>query len=613
MRQLKDRRLSRRSFLGKTGAASLLLFFPPWMRRLQADPDAQSKIFQVARIPGLPFTQGGNRHAGVDALLSLLGSQGLKFFRSSQAGELSGPGGIIAVDDVVLIKVNAQWKYRGCTNSDVVRGLIQRILEHPDGFSGEVVIIENGQGRGSLNCDTSSSYGNKEVHANAVNDQHSFLYLVNQVFSDPRVSAFQLDPIRTVFIDDTDHQTNGYRRYENISYPCFTSSGGRRIELREGIWTGSGYSQNLKLINMPVLKHHDSGGSEITAALKHMYGLVSMADGNSPFRHYTGLGETCGKMMVSIRTPALNIVDAIWVSHKALSGYPVGATQPANVLLASQDPVALDYWAAKTVLYPIDQNPRHHPDHANIQLWLAAAEAIINQRGGLYHPEWGIMAGLVTRDESRMVLYSAEIGEPDRLELTSPNGGVSWPRGSLQTITWNFQGNPGTQLRILLLKGGLIKQTLSATANLSAGSFSWKVPISLPRGNNYTIRIISRQNSAVYDVSDKPFSIGMAPPGSSLTLTSPNGGESWQRGSSQTIAWTYSGQPGNTVKLMFQKGEYRPRVIASPTDLGVDGRGSFIWTIPANLLLGSDCRMLIRSISFGECRDRSDRPFKITR
>ena len=55
---------------------------------------------------------------------------------------------MIEADDVVLIKVNAQWKYRGCTNSDLIRGLIQRIREHPGGFRGEVVIIENGQGRG---------------------------------------------------------------------------------------------------------------------------------------------------------------------------------------------------------------------------------------------------------------------------------------------------------------------------------------------------------------------------------------------------------------------------------------------------------------------------------
>ena len=213
-----------------------------------------------------------------------MGDNGLKFYRSSQETALSGPSGMIEPNDVVLIKVNAQWKYRGCTNSDLIRGLIQRILDHPDGFSGEVVIFENGQGRGSLNCDQGlESYPDSGVHANANDESQSFLYLVNTIFNDPRVSSFLLDPIRTTFIGATDHSTNGYRTYENVSYPCFTTAGGHRVELREGIWHGNGYSQNLKLINVPVLKHHDTGGSEITASLKHFYGVVSMADGQSRF------------------------------------------------------------------------------------------------------------------------------------------------------------------------------------------------------------------------------------------------------------------------------------------------------------------------------------------
>ncbi len=166
--------ISRRSFIGTVGAGSLLLLQPSWSRRLDAAPDALANIFHVAQIPLNPFAAGGNRHAGVETLLPLLESQGLAFYRSANPAPLAGPEGMIAADDVVLIKVNAQWKYRGCTNSDVIRGLVQRILEHPDGFSGEVVIVENGQGRGSLNCDTSASYGNSEVHANAVNDQPFF-------------------------------------------------------------------------------------------------------------------------------------------------------------------------------------------------------------------------------------------------------------------------------------------------------------------------------------------------------------------------------------------------------------------------------------------------------
>jgi len=335
-------------------------------------------LFSIGRFSD-PFYSADqqNSHAGVDSLLSLMGNQGLKFYRSDQITALSGPSGIIAPEDVVLIKVNAQWKYRGCTNSDLVRGLVQRILDHPDVFTGEVVIFENGQGRGSLNCDTtggsSNPYPDGRVHANANDERHSFLYLVNEIFHDPRVTSYLLDSIRSTFIGDNDHNTEGYRIYENVSYPCFTTAGGNRIELREGIWTGNRYSQNLKLINIPVLKHHDAGGSEITASLKHVYDVLSMRDGQSNYRHYSGLGNTCGKMFVSVRTPELNILDAIWVSQSSLKGYPVETSYRANQILASQDPVALDYWAAKYILYPIDSNYRHHPDFSGIDIWLKDA------------------------------------------------------------------------------------------------------------------------------------------------------------------------------------------------------------------------------------------------
>jgi len=370
--------------------------------------DAASKIFWVKGVPNQPFDSGlPNRHAGIDALLDLMAANELSFYKLQGSASPSEAYGLIAADDVVLVKVNAQWKYRGCTNSDLVRGVIQAVLDHPDGFGGEVVIIENGQGRGSLNCDTSASYGGDTgVHANAGDPSHTFLYLADEVFKGKPVSARLLDPIRGDFIGAQDHRTDGYRRLENVSYPCFTTARGTRVELQEGVWDGSAYRQNLKLINIPVLKHHDRGGSEITAALKHFYGLVSMKDGHSPARHYLRLGETCGKMIVSVRPPVLNIIDAIWVSHKAITGFPEGKTFRANQIVASQDPVALDYWAAKNVLYPIDQDARHHPDFAGIAAWLEEARKTINDRGGLYKPDAGIRVDRVTRSESAMQVFT---------------------------------------------------------------------------------------------------------------------------------------------------------------------------------------------------------------
>jgi len=249
----KRKGFSRRRFIGTMGAGGLALLLPHSAGRLGAADDF-STIFHVGRVPDNPFSGGGNRHAGIECLLALMAGQGLALYRSEAGDPLASPQGMIAADDVVLVKINAQWKYRGCTNSDVVRGLIQRILEHPDGFRGEVVLVENGQGRGSLDCDNKAGYRDSGIHANAVNQAHSFRFLVDRVFADPRVSAYLLDPVRERFIGSDDHVTDGYRRLEDVSYPCFTTPGGRRVELREGIWIGSGHRQNLKLINVPVLQ-----------------------------------------------------------------------------------------------------------------------------------------------------------------------------------------------------------------------------------------------------------------------------------------------------------------------------------------------------------------------
>ena len=399
---------NRRSFIkALTGGISGILA-GPFTSRLHGAGLAKSPLYWVKQVPDFPFNDPGhpNRHGGVECLLHLMGRKGDKFYRSTAVTSLSGPRGLVSADDVVLIKVNAQWKYRGATNSDVVRGLIQRILEHPDGFTGEVVLFENGQGRGSLKCNTSLSYGgDRSVHANAVDESHSFTYLVRTIFNDPRVSGKLLDPVREVFLSKTDHTNDGFRTLGNISYPCFTTDGGHRVELREGLWTGKGYSQKLKLINVPVLKTH--GGCEITASLKHFYGVLSMSDGYSGIRHYGQLGTTCGKLVASVRTPVLNIIDAIWVSHRALKGYPADRTFQARQLLASQDPVAADYWAAKYILYPIDHNPLHYPNAANVNTWLTQASNAINSRGGLYDSDSGIRVGRVTKNEAHMRVYRA--------------------------------------------------------------------------------------------------------------------------------------------------------------------------------------------------------------
>ena len=59
-----------------------------------------------------------------------------------------------------------------------------------------------------------------------------------------------------------------------------------------------------------------------------------------------------------------------------------------NTLLASRDPVALDYWASKHLLYPIDGNEEHHPDRfSGLRDPLTQAGAAINAAGGIFGQE----------------------------------------------------------------------------------------------------------------------------------------------------------------------------------------------------------------------------------
>ena len=363
----------------------------------------KNKISNIYRRTNCPVPNGEkNHHEGLDSLFQLMGTHGFNLYRTEQNVDIGGSDGVIDASDIVLIKVNAQWKYRGCTNSDVIRGLIQRILEHPDGFEGEIVIVENGQGKGSLNCDTMTSgrYPDTGIHANAEDENHSFAYLVNTIFNDPRVSMYLLDPIHETFIAENDHTTDGYRKFAHVSYPCFTTARGTRVELREGVWNGTTYEDNLKLISIPVFKHH--GGCGITGALKHCYGLLSMADGQYGDRHYEKIGQHCGEMATIVRTPVIHILDCIWVTHAGLEGYPPENTTRLDQLLASVDPVALDYWASKYVLYPIDNNVEHHPDRfVGLRECLLQARDVINANGG-------VMGHTVTVDESHINVIGRE-------------------------------------------------------------------------------------------------------------------------------------------------------------------------------------------------------------
>jgi hypothetical protein len=96
----------------------------------------------------------------------------------------------------------------------------------------------------------------------------------------------------------------------------------------------------------------------------------------------------------------------------------------------------------------------------------------------------------------------------------------------------------------------------------------------------------------------------------SLILTSPNGGEIWNRGAVHAITWTYTGAPG-PIKIELLKGGVVVSTLKASAPLGTNGSGSFNWNIPGTRALGTDYRIRITSSANTNITDTSAADFAI--
>jgi Domain of unknown function (DUF362) len=318
----------------------------------QAQSPEASDIFVVNGTSG--------NDDGIRELIGLMNANGLPFYAQNNSP------GIIGRDDVVIIKVNSQWDERGGTNTDLVKALILAILDHPQGFSGEVVIADNGQAQyGSTGRGGSLNYAKN----NAENTSQS-MQKVADSFSGHRVSAYLWDAITSKRVKEyaqgdlqDGYVVDGAPSPQTgivVTYPKFKTKFKTDISFKMGIWNpdnGTYDSKRLKVINVPVLKSH--GGYGVTASVKHYMGVVSdKLSREEGGRAHSSVGSGgMGTEMAQTRFPALNILDAIWVNANPGSGPSTSYSEATktSAIAASTDPIAIDYWAAKNILMPAAQ------------------------------------------------------------------------------------------------------------------------------------------------------------------------------------------------------------------------------------------------------------------
>lgn len=334
----------------QNGAAEWLIF----TERLAKHKPA-SDIFVVKGVPG--------EDCGIMQLINLMQSHGTHFYRSTEVTGAEASEGLIARDDTIIVKVNSQWDERGGTNTDLLKAIIRGITGHPDGFVGEIVVADNGQGQ----YGSTGRGGSFDYTQNNAEDISQSIQKVIDSFASHKVSTYLWDKITTKRVKEYAEGNNedGYvidnvknpRSGILVSYPKFKTRFGALISLKLGVWnpeTHSYDSDRLKVINVPVLKSHMIYG--VTACVKHYMGVTSdkLTGKQGASSHGTVGDGGMGTELAETRFPILNIVDAIWVNANPGRGpsTPYESATRTNIIAASTDPVALDYWAAKNILVP---------------------------------------------------------------------------------------------------------------------------------------------------------------------------------------------------------------------------------------------------------------------
>ncbi len=323
---------------------------------------------------------------------------------------MGGIGAFIDKNDIVVIKPNAQRYNQGMTNTDAIKGFIDLVLAI-EGFSGEIIIAENHQYQDDACCGWTTENRNGQFNLYELVEHYQKNGIANVTKYHWHVAGPCTYPLQGNGQGDRrvtgPEQGDGYVWLEEcaylspsgrkcvMTYPVFTSEySGIRIDLKNGAWQNGTYltDRKVKFINFSALNHHGRYAG-VSASVKNLMGVVDMTCGfpgdrlNDTYNtHHIGVsrkihwlhhghwrirkykgrlrymfedfcyrdfhhtGGALGYFMANIRSPDLNIIAADlvgWGDRRKLEM----AFRPKAVL-ASQDPVALDYIAAREILYP---------------------------------------------------------------------------------------------------------------------------------------------------------------------------------------------------------------------------------------------------------------------
>lgn len=175
------------------------------------------------------------------------------------------------------------------------------------------------------------------------------------------------------------------------------------------------------------------------------------------------------------------------------------------------------------------------------------------------------------------------------VRILSPNGGETLYKNQSATISWTST-NATNKFGYLYYQAGSTLVFINVV-NLNTNSYSWTPPTTLASGSNYRIllSVDSAFPTAIWDESDASFTLAtLAALNPTVTITSPNGGETLVKGQARAITWNSTNASSKTGYLYYYRGG--TRVPIAPVSIGT---GSYTWTPSTALPTASDYRIIM--------------------
>ena len=201
-------------------------------------------------------------------------------------------------------------------------------------------------------------------------------------------------------------------------------------------------------------------------------------------------------------------------------------------------------------------------------------------------------------DESEGYLTIAPGPDPT-ITVIEPDGGEIWTLETQAVVYWTSTNlDPAEYVVIELFTPTVSYTVFPFTPN--DGVYSWTVSYVIEPSDDYKIRISWTDDLSVYDESDGYFSVELP---TSITVTSPIGGETWVTETTHDIEWTSENSAGDVDIDLYKAGSpYLSIATSEPDD------GSYSWEIPTEFDIGTEYTIVV---SGPTASDESDGYFSI--